>query len=37
MEGEVGMEGDDVDAREEERGRAAAPDAEEGDECSVVM
>ena len=33
MEGEVGMEGDDADARKEGAGRAAASDAEEGDEC----
>jgi hypothetical protein len=33
MEGEVGMEGDDADARKERAGRAAASDAEEGDEC----
>jgi len=32
MEGEVGMEGDDADARKEGRGRVAASDAEEGDE-----
>ena len=32
----MGMEGDDVEAREEERGRAAASDAEEGDECNDV-
>jgi hypothetical protein len=28
----VGKEGDDTDAREEERGRGAASDAEEGDD-----
>jgi hypothetical protein len=33
MEGEVGMEGDDADARKEGRGRVAALDVEEGDEC----
>jgi len=33
MEGEVGMEGNDTDGRKEGVGRAAASDAEEGDEC----
>jgi hypothetical protein len=33
MKGQVGMEGDDADAREEETGRGAASDAAEGDEC----
>src|SRR5271170_4935778 len=33
MEREVGMGGDDADAREEEGGRRAASDAGEGDAC----
>jgi hypothetical protein len=33
MEGEVGMEGNDTDGGKEGAGRAAASDAEEGDEC----
>jgi hypothetical protein len=36
IEGEVGKEGDDTDAREEERGRGAASDAEEGDGCGDI-
>ena len=36
MEGEVGMEGGDANARKEGRGRVAAADEEEEDECSDV-
>ena len=32
-DGEVGMEGNGIDAREKEGGRGAASDAEEEDEC----